>query len=232
MSCGINTSTGAADTLHAYCLEHAIALVAALPRDEAYAAPWRRSGRRKDGDPANDEFKATIELIHSSEHCVECPTFPRNGDWAIPPKVKAQRLLGAGCAADAREAADKKFGEWGSPLNISVHDDPRDFDASRILFSALHVINDAREAFMNAWPRCESCPVPAAPPKSKLDNSVESAVIAALGAHGVPMSVGDLIALKIRGFTKNTSSKTMERLVASGAVTFTTRGPSRFYELP
>jgi len=232
VSCSIDTSTGKADSLQAYCLRHAMMLVAALPRDDAYSAPWRRSGRRKDGDPANDEFIATIDLIHSSGRCEECPTFPRSGDWAIGPNVKAQRLLGAGCNADAREAADEKFGMYGLPLHISVFDDPRDFDASRILFSAVHTIDDARNTFMNAWPRCGDCPVPAAPPKSKLDDSVDSAVMAALAAHGVPMSVGDLIALKIKGFTKNTSSKTMERLVASGAVTFTTRGPSRFYELP
>ncbi|UTT63678.1 hypothetical protein [Microcella humidisoli] len=116
-------------------------------------------------------------------------------------------------------------------LQLGVSDTIEEVDAAAILHHAFFLVESAWVSEINAWPRCENCPVPSKPAPTNRESSVEVAVLRAMADHGVPMTIGDLVALKLKGFTKNTSSGIMASLLEAGKVTMFTKGPAKYYEL-
>lgn len=234
MTCAFPALTQAPDDadLRGLCLEHVAALVKSLPEEWLRNDSHILSGRNEPGSPPRDAFREYVRIVHQFERCENCPAIPRADAW--PGRSNSFPLfsgrLGRDCYREARAAADEKF-KLVPTIKLGVFDTSEEIDAAAITLQAAFLNNSAWVSEVNSWPRCEHCPTPARPTTTTGDVAVDRAVLEALTAHGVPMSASDLNALKIKGFSKNTSRQIMSRLLESGNVNMITRGPAKFYSL-
>lgn len=234
MTCAtpVNVSATGKGDLRGLCLEHALKLVSSLPEEWLENHARLNSGRHGDDQSARTAFAEYVTIVHRFDRCGDCPTIPRADAWKGWPK--GQQLfsgrLGSDCYREARASADEKYKPLPT-LKLGVFDTSEEVDAAAVTFQAAFLIEAAWASEINGWPRCENCPAPARPVPNSRDQSVERAVLEALAAHGVPMSTSDLNALKIKGFSKNTSNTIMSSLLESGSVSVTARGPAKFYGL-
>jgi hypothetical protein len=215
-----------------FCLDHTVKFVRSLPADWLEDDSRFHSSRRREGDTPRTQFEQYALMVHQFDRCENCPVIPRaeaKGHSLKSPQLFSGRL-GKDCYREARASAEEKYKPVPT-LTVGIFETSEEFDAAAILYQASFLNHSAWVSEINTWPRCENCPVPAKPVPTQRDNSIESAVLNAMAARGAPISIGDLIGLKIRGFTKNSSSSVLRSLSDAGAVTMTTKGPAKFFEL-
>ena len=181
-----------------------------------------------------DEWEETyVRELLSWPNCEQCPTW--HGKWDFTPPTQQDR---AGVAPRCKDCSRRANLEgWMryplTPMTPKVGmDDPQEYwDATTIAIHADVLVANARTSLLRAEPRCEKCPIPA-PPKPKSESGVEPKILAGLAGFPGPATVGDILGFGVKGLTKNNIAKMMRGMVESGAVTLTTEGPRKFFELP
>lgn len=137
----------------------------------------------------------------------------------------------SGHGAGGRARGDSRFEDWPDSILRLTTDDPNDTSAFRYL-SAQGRDVDVPRGLVSMYDerRLAYAPESSERSKARKDETVIDAVLHALETHG-ERSTGQLVDLQLKGLTRNTAPKILERAVKSGKVLLRQEGTAKLYRL-